>query len=95
MNHLVIRGQDEPAQQPNQLREGDAVAHAAKLVETDNAVLSDSPRSRDTYLNQAHPSLPSVTCVHQFIRSQTSSTIKLSNTNRQTVVVMILNNTYL
>ena len=60
MSHSLIRVQDEPAhcaQQPNQLGEGNAVAHAAKLMVTDNAVLSDCCGSEDTYLNQAHPSL--------------------------------------
>ena len=50
--------------------EGNAVADAAKLMATDNAVLSDSPRSKDTYMVQAHPSVTWLRCVHQFVRSQ-------------------------
>ena len=46
--------------------EGNAVAHAAELMGTDNAVLPDSPRSKDTYLGQAHPSVTWLRCVHQF-----------------------------
>ena len=70
--HLVIRSQDEPAQllQPNQHGEENDVAHAAELVVTDNAVLSDLPRSKDTTMNPAHPSVTSLRCVHQFVRSQ-------------------------
>ena len=45
VSHLVIRSQDEPAQQPNQLGEVNTVADAAKLMGTDNAVLSDSSHS--------------------------------------------------
>jgi hypothetical protein len=45
VSHLVMRSQDEPAQQPNQLGEGSDVANAAKLMGTDNAVLSDSSHS--------------------------------------------------
>ena len=52
--------------------EGKDVADAAKLMATDNAVLPDSPRSKDTYLNQAHPSATSVRCVHQFVSSVNS-----------------------
>ena len=46
--------------------EGKDVADAAKLMVTDNAVLSDSPRSKDTHMNQAHPSVTWLRCVHQF-----------------------------
>ena len=67
-----------------------AVAGLAKLRVIDNAVLSDSSH------NPAHPSVTSSCCVHQFVRSQMNSTVsqmnstvKLSNTNRQIVVVMI------
>jgi hypothetical protein len=45
VSHLVMRSQDEPAQQPNQLGEGSDVAEAAKLRVIDNAVLSDSSHS--------------------------------------------------
>ena len=44
---------------------------AVKLMVRGNAVLPDSPRSKDTYLNQAHPSVTSSCCVHQFVRSLT------------------------
>ena len=47
------------------------VAHAAKLMVRGNAVLPDSPRSKDTYLSQAHPSVTWLRCVHQFVRSHT------------------------
>ena len=50
--------------------EGKDVAHAAKLMVRGNAVLPDSPRSKDTYLSQARPSVTSSCCVHQFVRSQ-------------------------
>ena len=45
--------------------EGKDVADAVKLMVTDNAVLSDSSRSKDTYMNQAHPTVTSSCCVHQ------------------------------
>ena len=45
VSHLLIRGQDEPAQHLISGGEGNAVAHAAKLTVIDNAVLSDSPHS--------------------------------------------------
>ena len=48
-----------------------AVADAAKLMVTDSAVLPDSSRSKDTYMNQAHPSVTWLRCVHQFVRSLT------------------------
>ena len=48
-----------------------AVADAAKLTVTDNAVLSDLPRSKDTHMNPAHPSVTSLPCDHQFVRSLT------------------------
>ena len=51
--------------------EGKDVADAAKLMVTDSAVLPDSPRSKDTYMNQAHPSVTWLRCVHQFVRSLT------------------------
>jgi hypothetical protein len=54
--------------------EGKDVADAAKLRVIDNAVLSDSSRSKDTHMNQAHPSVTSLRCVnhvHQFVRSLT------------------------
>ena len=33
---------------------------------TDSAVLPDSPRSKDTYMDQANPSVTWLRCVHQF-----------------------------
>ena len=50
--------------------EESAVAHAAELMVTENAVLSDSSRSKDTHMNPAHASVTSLRCVHQFVRSQ-------------------------
>jgi hypothetical protein len=66
VSHSLICGQDEPGQQPNQRGGLNAVADAAKLRVIDNAVLSDSSRSKDTYLGQAHPSVTWLRCVHQF-----------------------------
>ena len=50
--------------------EGNAVAHAAELMGTDNAMLPDLSRFKDTHMNPAHPSVTSSCCVHQFVRSQ-------------------------
>jgi hypothetical protein len=66
VSHSLIRGQDEPAQQPNQLGEGNAVANAAKLMGTDNAVLSDSSQLQVLAMAPAHPSVTWLRCVHQF-----------------------------
>ena len=50
--------------------EGKDVAAAAGMMVTDNAVLSDLSRSKDTLTNPAHPSVTWLRCVHQFVRSQ-------------------------
>ena len=70
MSHSVICGQDELGQQPNQWGEVSDVKHPANMMVTDNAVMLDSPRSKDLYMNPAHRPLTSSRCVHQFVRSQ-------------------------
>ena len=80
MSHSVICGQDEPGQQPNQRGEVSDVKHAANMMVTDFAVLSDSPRSKDTTMNPAHRPLTSPRCVHQFVRSQ-SQIVKYKSSN--------------
>ena len=46
--------------------EGKDVAAAAGMMVTDNAMLSDLSRSKDTLTNPAHPSVTWLRCVHQF-----------------------------
>ena len=59
--------------------EGIVVAHAAKLMVRDNAVLSDSSLSSDTHVDLAHPSTTSLRCVHQFDRLTIQSIRSQSN----------------
>ena len=67
----------------NNLISGGEVSYvkaAANLMVTDNAVLSDSPRSKDTTMNPAHRPLTSARSVHQFVRSQ-SEIVKFKSSN--------------
>ena len=53
--------------------EGNAGAHAAELMGTDNAMLPDSSRSKDTHMNPAHFSITSlpvfINSIHDSVNS--------------------------
>ena len=72
--------------------EGKGVAHAAKLRVIDNAVLSDSSRSKDSHMSQRTPQSPGCAAFINSTHDSINSFAVKMNLICQIVVVMILNN---
>ena len=68
VSHLVIRGQYEREQQPNQGWELNDVAHPANLMVTDFAALFDSARSKDKLIHPVRRPPTPRSGIHSFVQ---------------------------